>query len=333
MKWFQSGAQDASGQVFADYDQQCAAVRDGSVISPLAGFSVLHVSGEDAQAFLLGQLSSDVRELNGGQGQYSSYSNAKGRMLASMLLWQFKGEYYLILSADIAPAICKRLSMFIMRSRVKMVLRPDIALLGLKGEQGEAWLWLKSIVAPAATLGLAGVSGCMCLRLPSGGVLLALDGVETGQWVGALPADVLPVCQEAWSLLDIEAGIPWIGLSSQEQFVAQMANMDLIGAVSFTKGCYPGQEIIARTRYLGKIKRRMALVRLPSPANNGDVLYSPSMGDQSIGMLVNVARAAAGQYLALAVVQTACWADGIFLDKDNNQALEQLALPYSVVDE
>jgi folate-binding protein YgfZ len=332
-EWFKLSASASGDLVWADEAQQCAAVLGGSVISPLSGLSLLQVSGEDALTFLQGQLSSDVRELNGQQAQYSSYSNAKGRVLASFLLWKSIDEYYFIVSSDIAQAICKRLSMYIMRSRVKLIIRSDYALLGLNGPAAEQWLAGRMAAAPEAPLALLATEGGMCLRLPGGGLLLAQPVASIEQGLGPLPPDLVPVAYPAWTLLDIAAGIPWIDQSTQEQFVAQMINMDLIGAVSFTKGCYPGQEIIARTRYLGKVKRRMAQVSLPGAANNGDPLYSPLMGEQAIGMLVNVARASADQYRALAVVQTAYWESGVFLDRDNQLPLEKLTLPYSVLDE
>jgi folate-binding protein YgfZ len=333
LKWFSSPAQKPGASLFSDYAQQASALRDGSIISPLSAFSLIRVSGEDAPGFLQGQFSSDVAALDGTHAQYSSYSTAKGRMLASFLLWKIGSEYFLLLSADIAVAIVKRLSIYIMRSKVKAELCSDTVLLGLHGAQAELWLQQQVDTLPATSLALCVTPDAVSVRLPSGALLWLLPGAMAAAIFETLPAELLPIDAEAWSLLDINAGIPWVTLATQEQFVAQMANMDVIGAVSFTKGCYPGQEIIARTHYLGKVKRRMSLVRLPSPANNGAPLYSPALGEQTIGMLVNVARNAEGHYLALAVAQSACWSDGVYLEKENIHQLEKLSLPYAISDE
>lgn len=333
-KWFSFPSKNTDGTVFPDYAAQCVAVRNHSIISPLTAFSLIRVSGDDALTFLHGQLSSDVRELDGKHAQYSSYSSAKGRMLASFLIWKAGEDYFLLLSADIAEAMVKRLSMFIMRSHVKAVLCPDTLLLGLKGVQAEAWLSQHLSALPQSALSqITSENGAVCIRLASGALLLQLDSETTETWHGVFPDGVVAIEPNAWSLLDIMAGIPWVTLSTQEQFVAQMTNMDVIGAVSFTKGCFPGQEIIARTRYLGKVKRRMVRVLLPHAANNGDALYSPAVAEQSIGNLVNVAQDESGQYQALAVAQSACWADGVYLDKENLHKLEKLSLPYVVSDE
>lgn len=333
MKWFTSVAEESDSVAFPDYPTQSIAVRDASVVSRLTDFRLIQVSGEDAQAFLQGQLSSDVRELDGTRAQYSSYSTAKGRMLASFLIWRVESDYFLLVSADIAEAMVKRLSMFIMRSRVKAVLCADTLLLGFNGPEAESWI-NSHLSCPVERMALSSAAGgACCIRMASGALLLTLNRSEAASWASGAANHLVPVSPEAWSLIDIAAGIPWISLATQEQFVPQMTNMDAIGAVSFTKGCYPGQEIIARTRYLGKIKRRMERVLLPCAANNGAVLYSPVLGEQTIGMLVNVARDAEGHYTALAVAQSACWTEGVYLDKQNIKKIEKLFLPYTVSDE
>jgi folate-binding protein YgfZ len=334
-QWFVSLGSSQSSVTFPPYAEQCRALQGAAVISPLSFFSLIKVTGEDAQGFLQGQLSSDVRELDGSKAQYSSYSTAKGRLLASFLLWKGTDDYFMLVASDIAVAVVKRLSMFIMRSHVKMALCEDFSLLGAKGSEVERWLSAGLSSLPAASLDLIlPEDGSMCVRLPSGALLLALANADTAPArLGPVPAPVVAVNAEAWSLLDITAGIGWITQPTQEMFVAQMLNMDVVGAVSFSKGCYPGQEIIARTRYLGKVKRRMELVQLPCAANSGDLLYSPAVAGQSIGALVNVTQNAEGDYLALAVAQTPCWDDGVFLEKENIRKLKKLSLPYAVSDE
>jgi len=330
--WLKDPTKDMPESVFADYTVQCRAIDSATSISPLTGFRLLRISGADALAFLQGQLSSDVRALDGGRAQYSSYSSAKGRVLASFLLWKQGDEYFMMLCADIAEAICKRLSMYIMRSKVKAELCPEIDLFGLNGPDAARWLTERFSALPAEPLAqVSHTDGAQCVVLPRGAYLVVLPA--NSSWRVQFDSEWVVIGAEAWSLFDISAGIPWIGARTQEQFVAQMANMDLIGAVSFTKGCYPGQEIIARTHYLGKIKRRMYRVGLPCAAESGASLYSAEMGEQAIGMLVTVARDVNGKYLALAVAQSSGWIDGIYLDQAHVLALEKLSLPYPLSDE
>jgi folate-binding protein YgfZ len=141
------------------------------------------------------------------------------------------------------------------------------------------------------------------------------------------------VSSMAWSIRDIDAGIAWVVQATQEQFVPQMANMELIGAVSFKKGCYPGQEIVARTQYLGKLKRRLFKARLSSCATVGSKLFSPEVPEQSIGMVAAICPVAEGEYETLVVVQSACWEKGIYLEAEYLNQLTCLTLPYVTQDE
>lgn len=332
-QWAAAHAADPSSVAFPDYPLQAQAVTGGSVLSPLSAFNLLRFSGEDARTFLQGQLSSDVNALDGSTAQLSTYSSAKGRVLASFLLWQHGDDYYALIAADLAAAICQRLKMFILRSRVVAEVCDTVTLLGLGGATAEAWLAARQVLPPAPQRLVATPDGVMCVALPGNGWLLVLPAAVRADWLATLPQNLLPVDAEAWTLRDILAGIPWVTAATREQFVAQMVNMDALGAISFTKGCYPGQEIVARTRYLGKVKRRLFRVKLPHAAGIGAVLYSPAVPDQSIGMLVNCARDASGKYQALAVAQTAAWDPGIYLNRDNIDQLEKLSLPYTVADE
>jgi hypothetical protein len=322
-----------SAQPVGDAATQAHAVLTASVVCRLDGFSLLRVSGEDALTFLQGQLSNDVRALDAGRAQFSSYSTAKGRVLASLLLWRNGDDYFLLLSADIAAAIGKRLSMYVLRSKVRIEVAEPLQLTGAHGPAVEAWL-AGLALWPAQPLDVCGsADGVMTVALPSGGVILVAQADQASRLATGAGSDFVAVDFCAWSLLDIEAGIPWVSSPTQEQFVAQMLNMDIFGALSFSKGCYPGQEIIARTRYLGKVKRRMYRVQLPFKADIGAPLYSPETADQSIGMVVNVALDDSGCWRALVVVQSVAWERGVYLDVGFEQKLENLSLPYALIDE
>lgn len=296
----------------------------------LSDFAVLDFHGEDAQGFLQGQLSSDVREVSELHAQYSSYSTAKGRMLASFLLWQRDAHYRLLVSADLAEAMKKRLGMFILRAKVRHAIDADTVLLGVQGDAG----------ALAGVLGVVVPQDTGTVVQAAAGSVLALAGAR---WLLALSADAAPAVRTAlgqagltqttstaWRAVDIAHGLPWITAATQEMFVPQMTNMELIGAVNFKKGCYPGQEIVARTQYLGKIKRRMFRVRVADPAATpGADLFSPISGEQVIGNLVNVVPVDGGVE-ALAVCQLPALEAGAHLGGLSGPQLEVLALPYTV---
>ncbi|SMF41728.1 CAF17-like 4Fe-4S cluster assembly/insertion protein YgfZ [Pseudogulbenkiania subflava] len=320
-----------SADVADDFKQQLDAVCNGNALCSMAHFSVIRASGSDAQGFLQGQLSSDLREVSESRSQYSSYSNAKGRVLGSFLIWQFRGDYFLLVPADIAAALCRRLSMFVLRSQVKLeVLTEPWQLAGVKGTGAEAVLRDVFTDVPAQAHDvMANESGVM-IRLPAGNLLLSYDASASGVVKSRLEQVCRQVGGEAWSLLDIAAGVPWVTGPTQEQFVPQMINMDVLGGISFKKGCYPGQEIVARTQYLGKVKRRLFRVELPVAANPGDSLYSPATGDQAIGMIVNTGCDQSGSRVALAVAQLAGWETGLFLEKEYKNALMDLGLPYVI---
>ena len=293
----------------------------------LSHFGLLHFSGPDAQTFLQGQLSCDVAALQPLHATYGSYNTPKGRMLANFVLWRVGADFFIQLPRALCEPIRKRLSMYILRSKVQAAdVSNEYALFGLVGENAIA-----GIDAPAAPMTLAEAVGGWALRLDSRRVeviVQAAKSIETGELLKkvATPAD-----EAAWDLATIHACIPVITPATQEEFVPQMANLDLIGGVSFTKGCYPGQEIVARMHYLGKLKQRMVLAHVdtdtaPAP---GDKIYSADLGDQASGTIVNAARAPVGGFDVLAVVQTSSFgANGLHLTSLTGPALKLLPLPY-----
>ncbi|AOY00318.1 folate-binding protein YgfZ [Jeongeupia sp. USM3] len=333
-----SARRDDAGRItdFGHAADELAALDAQTVVSPLGQFGLIRFSGEETAAFLNGQLSSDVRTLAADAAQYSSYSTPKGRMLASFLVFRDGDDYYLQIAAELQPAIQKRLGMFILRTKT----RPGDAsaeriLLGVAGPNAAATVAAVTGAAAPAALAVAtavihgehttviGLSGDRFeLVVPAA----AADSV----WQALVDAGARPVGEPVWRLTEIRAGAPWITAATQEAFVAQMANMELIGAVSFTKGCYPGQEIVARTQYLGKLKRRMFRMHVDAEARAGDPLFSPEMNGQASGQLMLAAPSPRGGFEVLAVAQTASLEHGLHLGSIDGPALSRLDLPYSL---
>ena len=300
----------------------------------LTQFGLLEFSGADAQAFLHAQLSCDVGTLEPGQARYGSYNTPKGRMLATFLLWRAESGFYMQLSRGLCEPVRKRLSMYILRSKVKAAdVSADYGLLGVAGEQAEPVLKGLFGQVPAAPLTLAAAGGETLLRLDGNRFEIVAAPARAEELRQALGRSLAPADAAAWDWLDIRAGIPFITAPTQEQFVPQMANLDLIGGVSFNKGCYPGQEIVARMHYLGRLKQRMYLANVPGPAapQPGDKVFSPGFGDQASGTIVNSAPAPGGGHDVLAVLQIeSVRGEPLHWQSRDGPTLKLMDLPYRV---
>ncbi len=318
---------------FGDAAAELRAARDGGIVAPLTHLGLIVCSGEDAQSFLHGQLSNDVKKLAPARSGYAAYCSAKGRMLANFLLWREDRAYCLQLARSLLPAVHKRLGMFVLRAKVKLEDASESRpVLGLAGKAAVGALRGMFPALPQQTH--------QVVHNPAHGTLIALPG-ERFQLIAELESakhlwdqlatTLTPVGSPCWEWLEIRNGLPLITPATQEQFVPQMANMELIGAVNFQKGCYPGQEIVARTQYLGQLKRRMVLAHVAgeTPVQAGDELFSNELDGQASGMVVNAQAAPDKGYDLLAVVQTASIAQGaLHLKSAGGPILSVQPLPY-----
>lgn len=306
---------------------------DSCAVVPLVHLAQITSHGEDSVPFLHNLLSNDVQKLAEGTAQWTSLSTPKGRMLASMLLFRDSDGHGIVLSADIAPAIQKRLSMYLLRSKARLAAMDD-ALIGVTGPDAAGILTAAGIEAPHDRMRQTTAPGLRCIRLDSSDfVLIVASEAAPEVWQRLREAGARPAGTDRWQLAMIRAGVPLITAATQEEFVAQMLNFELIDGVSFSKGCYPGQEIVARTQYLGKLKKRMYRIHSAEslPPQVGDNVYTPKFGTQSAGKIVNVAPTPDGGFEALAVLQANCVESGeAHLDGPEGPSVEFLPLPYNV---
>jgi folate-binding protein YgfZ len=287
----------------------------------LSHFGLICFVGAEALAFLHNQLTCDVAGLESGSSTYGSYCTPKGRVLATFLLWRKGDEYFMQLPGSLREPIQKQLSKYILRAKVTVAdATSEYSLIGVAGKD-------------AAALARRAAGDETVIRLAGERYEIAAPR-ERGQAIlGALASDTEKVDPEYWDWLDIRAGVPVILPATQEAFVPQMVNLDLIGGLSLTKGCYPGQEIVARMHYRGTLKQRMYLANvaaadLPQP---GDKLYSPGFGEQACGTIVNAARSPEGGCDVLAVVQIASAEKGnVHWKSPGGPTLRFMPLPYSV---
>lgn len=301
-----SGARIGGGMLadFGDDAAELVAARDATVVSPLTHLGLIECSGDDAKSFLHNQLTSDINHLAPGFAQHSAWCTAKGRMLASFLLYHNGAGYRALLSSDLVSAIQKRLQMFVLRSKVKVLdLSCSHLVFGLSGPQAEVALQSAGLPAPASALQTAFFADGVVIRLDSTRLIIVVgNDAATTIWK-KITSIALPASTPVWQWLDVQAGMPLITDATKEAFVPQMANFDKIDAVSFHKGCYPGQEVVARTQYLGKVKRHLYRIHVNCPVAPGAAIYAQDNPEQPCGTVSNAAPAPGGGYDALAIVQ------------------------------
>lgn len=321
---------------FGNPDQQLQAAITGNILCDLSHQGLIALSGPDAGSFLQGQVTSDVQKVSAVHSQSSAYCSPKGRILASFRIFQRNDIYYLRLPREMLEPTLKRLRMFVLRAKVTLEDASDaLVSIGLSGPDAEALLRETLSRVPVQLDEVVHIEGITAIRLagihPRFEIHADLELIKA-LWT-TLAAQSTPAGLEPWRLLDIRAGIATIYPETADSFVPQMTNLHLLGGVSFKKGCYTGQEIVARTQYLGKLKRRMYRARVDStiPPRPGDELFSPQTGpSQSAGKIVDACRHPNGGYEVLAVVLTDSAENGtVLLGNENGPALEFQPLPYA----
>jgi folate-binding protein YgfZ len=229
-------------------------------------YGLLAVTGADARAFLHAQLTNDIQHLPAERAALAGWCTPKGRLLASLLVMA-RGEGFLLqLARDLAPAIARRLTMYVLRSKVKIA------------DESDAWTQYGVWDSGLKLSGVAWQGDVVTVRVDEGRFLkIGLAGKFS--LAATQPED-------AWTLEEIRAGRPLISAATQDKFVPQMVNFEALGAVSFQKGCYPGQEIVARAQYRGEVKRRMVRVQVPAGTElkpgqefNGGVVVDSAAGE------------------------------------------------------
>lgn len=285
------------------------AVTDEPLLCDLSHLGLIRVSGEDTTQFLNSQFSNDITEVSEHHSQLNAYCNPKGRMLATFRVFKRGDDYFLRLPGEILEETLRRLRMFVLRSKVELSDASDsLVRVGFYGENANERLLSCVDRVPQSINDCVTAPNLSVIRIHGIQPRFEIHGnteAVKGVW-RALSKEAIPAGASAWALLDILAGIPTVRSETREAFVPQMANLDLIGGLSFKKGCYPGQEIVARMHYLGRLKRRMYLIHLADggSARAGEELFIKGMdGDQAVGKIVDACAHPNGGSAALAVIQ------------------------------
>ena len=317
----------------SDQTDALRAARDAAVVCTLDAVSVIAIEGPDATTFLQGQLSNDVKALADDRCQLSSHNSSKGRMLANFVLWREPGlRYFALLSADLADTARKRLGLYVLRAKVTLRdASADSVRLGIGGPGAGAALRAALNVAPPL-FGVARTDGATVLGLPGPRYCVIAPPDRAAAMGNALRTNAAAAPFSVWQWLTIRAGMPVVTAATQDLFVAQTLNLDVLGGVDFRKGCYTGQEIIARMQYLGRLKERLFAFHAETGAvPPGTRLYSSAFPGQPCGTVVNAAPAPEGGCDFTAVLQLAAVETGdIRLGAGDGPLLTPLPLPYAV---
>ncbi len=298
----------------------------------LTHMGVIRVMGDDAAGFLQGQLTQDVAMLGLSEARLAAFCNAKGRMQASFVVFKRNpNDFLLVCSRDILPATLKRLSMFVMRAKAKLSDASDeFTLHGLTGEAVTSQGGDVSHVWSKTDTGTGAVTANLVVLPPVNGTARALWCAPAGT-----PTLVLPLMAlSQWQWLSVRSGIAMITQPIFEAFVPQMLNYESVGGVNFKKGCYPGQEVVARSQFRGTLKRRAYIVHASAPLTAGQEVFHSTDAEQPCGLVSAAALAPDGGYDAIVSIQTAAAINGsLTAVSASGPRLTLLPLPYPLLED
>jgi folate-binding protein YgfZ len=287
---------------------------------------VIRVEGADAASFLHGQLTQDFALLGLSESRLAGFCSAKGRLLASFIGFKRSHEdILLVCHRDLLPATLKRLSMFVLRAKAK---------LSDASEAFQVWGLAQTLADghwPATVWGKTEFEGASVVRLhPASGIARALWVAPADQ---AAPAQA-PLSEDQWDWLSVMSGVVLLSQPVVEAFVPQMLNYESVGGVNFKKGCYPGQEVVARSQFRGTLKRRTYLMQATAPLAAGQEVFAANDPEQPVGMVAQAAPAPGGGWAALVSMQIAALnAGGLRAGSADGPALSVEPLPYPLLED
>ena len=307
-------------------------------------WGLILAEGPDTGTFLQGQLTNDVLLLPEGQARFAGYCSAKGRLLGSFVVLKIsKEKYILVCHQDLLQAMVKRLSMFVMRAKLK--ISDASALYDIRGLLGETALIACPALKEAAPWQASKEGETYFVKLHN--ALNAGTQVQRLVWLGlkgeassvAFLNQIYPnITEEAWQLAEVLSGISMVQTATAEAFVPQMLNYESVDGVSFKKGCYPGQEVVARSQFRGTLKRRAFIVSCPAPMHVGQEIFSSEDAQQACGMVSSVGKlepleGQVPQWWGIASLQLSATEHALQLGQAGGPSLTLKALPYPLLED
>ncbi len=334
--------------------------------APEGELAVIRSRGEDAGRFLQGQLTQDVLLMKTQEARLAAWCSAKGRMLASFIVVKLSNEeFLLILSRDLLTATLKRMKMFVLRAKCELTdISSEIRLEGVVGTaSANAPSAIESIALHADSMLATGTFDTeLIVKLPVGyfhdealpralrirpalQIPLALSDNAIGSSSAAQTAQVDPNAQAeqiaqttqtsliaTWNALEISSGIARLSASVSEAFVPQMLNYESVGGVNFKKGCYPGQEVVARSQFRSTLKRRAFIVTCSEALQAGQDVFDSREPEQPCGQIAQAAKHPGGGFIAIVSMQTSAQSSpALHALSPGGATLQLQALPYALL--
>jgi len=305
----------------------------------LSNLGLIKASGEDVQIFLHGQFTNDLNQVTPNTSQLSSYCNPKGRMLSIFRVFMQDDDYFLLMRRDVIEPVLKRLTMFKLMAKVELTdVSDELVIFGIAGPNADSILKENNLPVPDEIDLSIQENKVTIIRIQSeSSRLIFISSPENAATIWKLLSNILTKStSNVWNLHDICNGVAQVTAETSEAFIPQMVNLELIGGVNFQKGCYPGQEIVARTHYLGKPNRRMYRISIdtntcPLPGTN---IFSAKDGEQPVGKIVSAQNSSHDSCDALAVLRTEKENDDeLHLESLTGPKVTTLKLPYSLKSE
>ncbi|MDH5184016.1 MAG: folate-binding protein [Gammaproteobacteria bacterium] len=327
---------DSNQALVSHYDTKDVDPDQQTILADLSHLGIIRVQGEDAMGFLQGQTTNDISKLDADHGHLNAYCSPKGRLLASFYIIMRDNAYYILMEHSLLAAALKRLKMFIMMSKVEMDdVSNEFVLTGVSGPESSTILSKTCSNLPDSSYSVTDDGIYTVLALPGTQRYLILSDAANAIYLWNSIADnTTKAGVHVWKLTDIRAAVPSIYEETVEAFVPQMVNMQALHGVSFKKGCYTGQEVVARMQYLGKLKRRMYRGSVDSDhivAPGTAIFSADSSSGQGAGKIVDIQASPQGGYEFLAVIEIASAEKGtLCLESENGAVIKLDELPYSL---
>ncbi|MBN2864805.1 MAG: folate-binding protein YgfZ [Thiotrichales bacterium] len=321
-------------------------IKNGPVLTNLSHHALLKVSGTEAFSFLQGQLTSDLSTIQGNGAQLSAYCDPKGNVLVVFLIFKRDGDFFLSYDGSLKDVIQKRLTMFVMRADVQITdVSNDMIHIGFAGEFGDLDIQRRlntkiKAVYEAGSVEEEGMQDVFVVKVPGPYHKYELFGPAdqmTQAWLKLRDNSDVTNTQD-WNLLNIAAGVPEITAANTGQFIGQFLNLDKLEAINFKKGCFPGQEIIARVHYRGKVTKRMFRVRIEEKvtlASGDDLILQDNKGKKHSLSVINANPDVYSTHtlcLAVGTLKSLDAVEGDLMTESGKLAILE-PLPYSITDE
>lgn len=303
---------------------------ESTVVSPLVHLGVLDVSGADAESFLQGQASAQVALADGDFAPLTTFCTPKGRMLANAQLLRIGPDHFrMIMHRGLVESLAEHLRKFAAFYKASLEVRDDLALIGLIGQSAEALAEVRFDLPPPAVWHQAGDAETQLLTHPGPQprLLACLPADKAPALWKSLEAQATPVGNAVWCLQDIQAGLAWLTPAHRDALLPQMINWEALGGISFKKGCYTGQEVVARAHFRGQVKKRLVRAQLDGgllPELGSDIV---DQADKVVGEVIAAELDAYDEAEILAVMSTK---EDLGPLRVAGQRVKRLKLPYPI---